>query len=110
MDKLEKYKDEAFEMLQSCHSDEDAEWARVPVNYVKRWAKVFENSIVNLDALAEIARQAKQERGTYGIRYDLFLMSRVRVYQELFEEFLRRKFLEQDITSHENYDEKLVKE
>lgn len=92
LSKIEKYRLEAFEGLKFCESYKDEDWARIPVNYARRWASAFESTDINLDDLAEIVRDIECERDSYGIGWDLFLMDRRKIYQELFEDFLRKKF------------------
>ena len=95
MSKIEKYRIEAFEKLKLCELYKGEDWAKVPLDYARRWAHVFENTNVDLDKLKEIVIDIEQERGSYGISLDLFLMGRRKIYQELLEDYLRNQFEKQ---------------
>jgi hypothetical protein len=89
MNKIEQYRKDALRHLELCESRyKDAEWTRVPMDYARRWADAFDGEGVDLDALANIVRDAESEPGQYDILFHTRLVSMRQIYHELWEEFM----------------------
>jgi hypothetical protein len=89
MNKIEQYRKDALSHRVQCEARyKDEEWARVPLDYARRWAHAFEGEEVDLDAIANLVRAAEQEPGQYDISFHTRVVDMRRIYHELWEEFM----------------------
>ena len=89
MNKIEQYRKDALSHRALCEARyKDEEWARVPLDYARRWAQAFEGEEVDLDAIANIVRDAEHEPGHYGISFYARVAGMRKIYHELWEEFM----------------------